>query len=53
MASKPFFYIKIVGGWGSASDSTRGAHHVLHTVGEEGDEGKDEFASNFLATPLW
>ena len=46
---------KIVGGWGSASDPTRGAHRVLHTVGENGDEGKYEFASNlnFLATPLW
>ena len=32
-----------------------GAHQVLHTAWEEGDEGKDEFASNlnFLTTPLW
>ena len=29
--------------------------NILHTVGEDGDEGKDEFASslNFLAMPLW
>ena len=41
--------------WGSAPDPTRGAHRVLHIVGEDGDEEKDEFASklNFLATPLW
>ena len=31
------------------------ANRVLHTVGEDGDEGKDEFASNlnFLTMPLW
>ena len=56
---KTLFFIKkctkIVGGWGSAPDPTRGAHRVLHTVEEDGDEGKDEFASNlnFFATPLW
>ena len=31
------------------------AHRVPQTVGEDGNEGKDEFASNlnFLTTPLW
>ena len=32
-----------------------GTHRVLHTVGEDGEERRDEFASNldFLATQLW
>ena len=47
MQSKSFFFTwrctKIVCGWGSTPyPTTRWAH----TVGEDGDEGKDEFASN-------
>ena len=32
-----------------------GTHRVLHTVGEDGEERRDEFACdlNFLATQLW
>ena len=50
IAPKSFlFYLKcpkIVGGWGSAPDPTRWPNRVLYTVGEDGDEGKNEFASN-------
>ena len=40
---------KMAGGWGSAPDPAGGAHHVLHTAGEDGDEGKDQFDSILIS----